>query len=50
MPAKRIKHDRFLSYDFLSHKNRWLEIPVVDECAQRVAQLIVGKSVAHHKL
>ena len=40
------KHDRFLSYDSLSHKNRWLEIPVVDECAQRVAQLIVGKRVS----
>ena len=39
------KHDRFLSYDSLSYKNRWLEMPVVDECAQRVAQSIFGKRV-----
>lgn len=40
------KHDRFLSYASLSYKNRWLKMPVVDECAQRVAHLIFGKRVS----
>ena len=40
------KHDRFLSSRSLSVKNRWLATPVVDECAQRVAQFITGKSVS----
>lgn len=39
-------HDRFLSGSSLSVKNKWLEIPIVDECAQRVAQLIAGKKVS----
>ena len=30
----------------MSVKNRWLATPVVDECAQRVAQFITGKSVS----
>ena len=40
------KHDRFLSTSSFAFKNNWLDIPVVDECAQKIAQLIVGKRVS----
>lgn len=39
-------HERFLSSSSFSVKNGWLNIPVVDECAQRVAQFVVGEEMS----
>ena len=38
-------HERFLSTSSLSVCNGWLNIPVVDECARRVAQFIAGEKL-----